>query len=66
MSETLPAEDLRLFCDRARREFYFRPSYIARKARQIAADPYEARRTLKSFATFAKYLLDPNGGAKVS
>lgn len=59
----LPSEELRRFCDRARREYYLRPSYIARKARQISTDPYEASRTVKSFVTFAKYLFDREGGA---
>ncbi len=60
----LPSEDLREFCDRARREFYLRPNYLARKAKQVATDPYEARRTAKSFLTFARYLFDKNGGTK--
>jgi len=62
----LPSEELRAFCDRARREFYLRPRYVARKARQIATDPYEAGRTARSLVTFARYLLDPNGGARGS
>ena len=61
----LPSEELRRFCDRARREFYLRPSYVARKLRQISTDPYEATRTVKSFATFARYLFDRDGGATV-
>ena len=61
----LPSEELRRFCDRARREYYLRPRYLARKMRQISSDPYEARRTAKSFVTFAKYLLDRDGGATV-
>lgn len=60
----LPSEELREFCDRARREFYLRPEYVVQKARQIATDPYEASRTAKSLFTFARYLLDPNGGAQ--
>ncbi|MGE0706896.1 MAG: radical SAM protein [Planctomycetota bacterium] len=53
----LPADELRRFCDRARREFYLRPRYLARKLRQLAADPQEARRTARSFATFARHLV---------
>jgi radical SAM superfamily enzyme YgiQ (UPF0313 family) len=60
----LPSDELRKFCDRARREFYLRPAYIAQKLRQITRDRYEARRTLKSFATFARYLFDRDGGTK--
>ena len=59
----LPSEELREFCDRARREFYLRPAYLAQKAKQISTDPYEAGRTLKSFVTFARYLFDRDGGA---
>lgn len=62
----LPSEELRRFCDRARREYYLRPSYIAQKVKQIATDPYEASRTVKSFATFARFLFDRNGGASVA
>jgi len=53
----LPSEELRLFCDRARREFYLRPAYITQKLRQSIKSPYEAKRTMKSFGTFARYLL---------
>jgi anaerobic magnesium-protoporphyrin IX monomethyl ester cyclase len=61
----LPSEELRLFCDRARREFYLRPRYIARKLRQSLKSPYEAKRTMKSFGTFARYLLkNEEGGAR--
>jgi len=59
----LPAEDLRRFCDRARREFYLRPDYLKQKVKQVATDPYEAARTAKSFVTFARYLFDRDGGA---
>lgn len=59
----LPSDELRQFCDRARREFYFQPGYLLRKAKQVATDPYEAGRTLKSFVTFARYLFDKDGGA---
>jgi len=61
----LPSEELRRFCDRARREFYLRPGYVAQKLRQMARDRHEARRTVKSFVTFAKYLFDKDGGATV-
>jgi radical SAM superfamily enzyme YgiQ (UPF0313 family) len=62
----LPSEDLRRFCDRARREFYLRPKYVAQKLRQMARDRHEARRTVKSFVTFAKYLFDRDGGATLA
>jgi radical SAM superfamily enzyme YgiQ (UPF0313 family) len=49
--------DLVEFCDRARREFYLRPSYVAWKLRQVLAHPSEFKRTVKSFKTFVKFLL---------
>ncbi|RMG13093.1 MAG: radical SAM protein [Planctomycetota bacterium] len=60
----LPSEELRRFCDRARREYYLRPRYVLRKLRQVSTDPYEARRTVKSFVTFARYLFHRDGGVR--
>lgn len=45
------------FCDRARREYYLRPRYMAFKLNQILTHPAEAKRTLKSMKRFWKYLL---------
>jgi radical SAM superfamily enzyme YgiQ (UPF0313 family) len=56
----LSYEYLVAFCDRARREFYLRPAYILRKAWQMVKNPREARRTIKSFMTFRKYLFNPS------
>ena len=53
----LPHEEVVRFCDRARREFYLRPSYVAYKIKQVIRHPKEAIRLVKSFNTFAKYLL---------
>jgi len=55
MSE-LTNEDLVAFCDRARREFYLRPAYVAFKLGQVIRHPSEIRRTVKSFTTFVRYL----------
>lgn len=44
------------FCDRARREFYMRPSYIAGKVVQAVKNPGERKRILKSGRTFARFL----------
>lgn len=52
----LPYEELVQFCDRARREFYLRPRYMAYKLLQSIRHPSEAKRTLKAFSTFKKYL----------
>ncbi len=53
----LPYEEIVKFCDRARREFYLRPAYIAYKLRQVFRHPKETVRLVKSFKTFARYLL---------
>jgi anaerobic magnesium-protoporphyrin IX monomethyl ester cyclase len=45
------------FCDRARREFYLRPGYIAGKALQALRDPGEFKRLIKGFRTIVPYLL---------
>jgi anaerobic magnesium-protoporphyrin IX monomethyl ester cyclase len=45
------------FCDRARREFYLRPGYIAGKAVQALRDPGEFKRLVKGFRTILPYLL---------
>jgi radical SAM superfamily enzyme YgiQ (UPF0313 family) len=53
----LTHEELVAFCDRARREFYLRPSYIASKLVQIVRSPGEAKRLFKGFRTISRYLL---------
>jgi radical SAM superfamily enzyme YgiQ (UPF0313 family) len=55
----LTYEELVAFCDRARREFYLRPSYMLAKFRQMIAYPGEAKRIIKAAFTFMKYLLSP-------
>lgn len=52
------------FCDRARREFYLRPTYIAGKIWQAATHPSELQRTFKSAKRFYRFLF-PRSGAKV-
>lgn len=52
----LPHQELVEFCDRARKEYYLRPRYLWYKLTQVASDPSEFKRTMKSFKTFAKYL----------
>lgn len=44
------------FCDRARREFYLRPRYIAGKLWQAATHPAEFQRTLISAKRFYRFL----------
>ena len=45
------------FCNKARREFYLRPSYIFYKLKQSILHPEEGKRTLKSLPNFLKHLL---------
>jgi radical SAM superfamily enzyme YgiQ (UPF0313 family) len=48
--------ELVAFCDRARREFYLRPGYIASKVMQIFTRPGEAKRIVKASRTFFGFL----------
>lgn len=52
----LPYDELVRFCDRARKEFYFRPGYLLFKAWQSLKSPAEAKRNFKAFLTIRKYL----------
>jgi radical SAM superfamily enzyme YgiQ (UPF0313 family) len=56
-SESLSAEELVRFCDRARREFYLRAGYLLYKLNQTLRNPSEMRRTFRSARTFARHLL---------
>ncbi|MCL2219598.1 MAG: B12-binding domain-containing radical SAM protein [Chitinispirillia bacterium] len=53
-------EDLVAFCDRARREFYLRPTYMFAKVKQMVVYPAEAKRIIKAGFTFFKYLIHPS------
>jgi len=53
----LSSEELVKFCDYSRRSFYFRPSYIASKLRQMLLHPEEIARILKAARTSIKYLV---------
>ena len=44
------------FCDRARREFYLRPGYLAYKLWQAVTHPSEFQRTLKTAKRFYRFL----------
>ncbi|MDR0330533.1 MAG: B12-binding domain-containing radical SAM protein [Chitinispirillales bacterium] len=57
-------EELVAFCDRARREFYLRLTYIFDKFKQMIANPAEAKRIIKAGFTFFRYLLHPSIKAK--
>ena len=53
----LSAEDLVKFADRARREFYLRPSYIYKKLGQSITSFSEFKRNLKGFKKLSYFLL---------
>ncbi|MBN1436787.1 MAG: cobalamin-dependent protein [Sedimentisphaerales bacterium] len=53
----LPGEQVRDYCDRARREFYLRKGYVWKKIKQSLSDAQEAKRNVKAFCRFAKHLV---------
>ncbi len=60
-NETLsPAELVRL-CDLARRRFYLRPSFLARRALAAAVSPGELARTTRAAKVFVRHLLAGSG-----
>ncbi len=54
------------FCDRARREFYLRPSYIFKQGLMALRDPHERYRVLRGFGTLVKHLFKQHGKIDVS
>jgi len=56
----LSAEELVAWCDNARRSFYLRPSYIARKIWEMVTHPKEIGRIFKAGRVFAKFLIHPS------
>ncbi len=50
------AQDLVRFCDRARREFYLRPAYVAKTLLRTITHPKQITRTLKALKTFVPHL----------
>jgi anaerobic magnesium-protoporphyrin IX monomethyl ester cyclase len=54
---SLTAQELVSFCDDARRKFYLRPQYIARKAIDVIMNPSEIRRTVKAAKVLFKHLV---------
>ena len=53
----LGSEQVRRFCDLARREFYLRRKYIFKKIGQSLRNPHEARRNAKAFCRLARHLV---------
>lgn len=45
------------WCDKARRDFYLRPSYMAKKLAQVINQPAERKRIAKAGGTFFKYMV---------
>ena len=60
----LTSEELVAFCDRARMEFYLRPTYIFSKFAQGIKDPYELQRLAKGGKGLLKALLRRATGNK--
>lgn len=54
--QDLSSQYLINFCDRARREFYLRPGYIAKKAFQSLFSLSELKRNMKGFKNLVKFL----------
>lgn len=54
----LSYEQLVAFCDRARRKFYLRPRYLFAKLVQSLANTGEAKRNIKAFRTFYRFLFN--------
>ena len=57
----LSSQDLVDFCDKARREFYLRPSYILRQGIMSITNPRERYRVLRGFKTLVKHLFRKHG-----
>ena len=53
----LPGQKVLRFCDHARREYYLRRRYVFRKLTQSLCNVHEARRNIKAFRRFARYLV---------
>ena len=56
----ISGDELMRFCDRARREFYLRPSYLAKTVMRTATHPKQISRTFKAFKTFVHHLTKPS------
>ena len=57
----LSSQDLVDFCDKARREFYLRPSYILRQGMMAIKNPKERYRVFRGFGTLVKHLFRKHG-----
>jgi hypothetical protein len=57
----LTSQELVDFCDRARREFYLRPAYIAGQAKMALTNSRERYRVLRGAGTLFKHLFKKHG-----
>ncbi len=62
----LSSQDLVDFCDRARREFYLRPAYIAKQAKMALLNSRERYRVLRGAGTLVKHLFKRHGAPQQS
>jgi len=53
----MSSDEIRIWCDYARRKYYLRPRYILYKLFQQVRHPSQIRRTLKAARRFIKYLV---------
>ena len=60
----LSSQNLVDFCDRARREFYLRPSYMFTQAKMALCNSRERYRVLRGFGTLVKHLFRKHGELK--
>ena len=56
----MTADEIRQWCDYARRKYYLRPRYIAYKLFQQFQRPSEIRRTFKAAKRFVRFLIPDN------
>ncbi len=59
-TDSLTGEEMVDFCNYARKKFYLRPKYLFMKLGQVLTNKEDARRTIKAFRTFRKYLFKKN------
>ena len=53
----ISAEEMVDFCDKARKQYYLRPSYIAHRLWEGLKNPEDLKRSLKAFGKIKSYLL---------
>ncbi|GBF33835.1 Fe-S oxidoreductase [Desulfocucumis palustris] len=52
----ISSKELVDFCDYARRKFYLRPKFLFMKLGEVLTSPEDAKKTIKAYKTFRKYL----------